>query len=180
PASPTPLLLMSYLNPLLAFGYEALAERAADVGVSGFIVPDLPFEESAPLRGTLDERGLAPVQFGTLARPPVRLVQLCAASQGFVYAFTRTGITGGAAQAALPDIGSYLRRVKGASTLPVCAGFGVRSAHDAARIGADADGVIVGSALIEILDRKSTRLNSSHVKISYAVFCLKKNKTARG
>jgi len=147
-----PILLMSYLNPLLAYGFDALAARAVEVGVSGFIVPDLPLEESAPLREALEPGGLALVQLVTPATPAPRLAALCGASQGFVYAVTRTGITGGAA--ALPAAtAEYLAGVKAASTLPVCAGFGVRDAQQVAAIGAHADGVIVGSALIEALER---------------------------
>jgi len=147
-----PVLLMSYLNPLLAFGYERLAERAAAVGVSGFMVPDLPFEESAPLAAALEPEGLALVQFVTPATPAERLGTICAASQGFVYAVTRTGITGGAS--ALPaELTRYLDAVKAASKLPVCAGFGVRSAAQVAEIAPHADGVIVGSALVEVLER---------------------------
>jgi len=151
-AATTPLLLMSYLNPLLAFGLDALAERAAAARVSGFIVPDLPFEESSPLRRALDKQGLALVQLVTPATPPERLAMLCEHSQGFVYAVTRTGITGG--EVALPeDTARYLANVAAASRLPVCAGFGVRSAAQVAAIGAHAHGVIVGSALIEALER---------------------------
>jgi tryptophan synthase alpha chain len=157
-----PVLLMSYLNPLLAFGgmatetaagYAALAARAAEVGVSGFIVPDLPHEESAPLRAAFDPHGLALVQLVTPATPPERLKMLCAASQGFVYAVTRTGITGG--EQTLPaDTARYLALVKAASgELPVCAGFGVRRAEQVAMIAQHADGVIVASALIEVLER---------------------------
>jgi len=147
-----PLLLMSYLNPLLAFGLDALAERAAQAGVSGFIVPDLPFEESAPLRAALDRHGLALVQLVTPATPPERLTTLCKQSQGFVYAVTRTGITG--AESGLPaQSADYLAAVAAASDLPVCAGFGVRTPAHVAAIGAHADGVIVGSALIEALER---------------------------
>jgi tryptophan synthase alpha chain len=155
-----PVLLMSYLNPLLAFGadsseqadYGALAARAAEAGVSGFIVPDLPYEESAPLRAGLDAHGLALVQLVTPATPPDRLRRLCAASQGFVYAVTRLGITGG--ESALPgDAAQYLAAVKAASALPVCAGFGVRRAEQVATIAQHADGVIVGSALVEVLER---------------------------
>jgi tryptophan synthase alpha chain len=147
-----PLLLMSYLNPLLAFGYDALAARAAEVGVSGFIVPDLPFEESGPLRAALDRHGLALVQLVTPATPPERLKRLCEHSQGFVYAVTRTGITGGAGQVQ-GEIADYLATVADASTLPVCAGFGVRDATQVSNIARHADGVIVGSALIEALER---------------------------
>jgi len=147
-----PVLLMSYLNPLLAFGFEELAARAAEVGVSGVIVPDLPYEESAPLRAALDTRGLALVQLVTPATPPERLRTLCAASQGFVYAVTRTGITGG--KSTLPaETAQYLAAVKAASQLPVCAGFGVRRADQVATIARHADGVIVGSALVEVLER---------------------------
>jgi tryptophan synthase alpha chain len=148
----SPVLLMSYLNPLLAFGLEKLAARAAEVGVSGVIVPDLPYEESAPLRAALDGRGLALVQLVTPATPPERLRMLCAASQGFVYAVTRTGITGG--ESTLPaETAQYLAAVKSASQLPVCAGFGVRRPDQVATLARHADGVIVGSALVEVLER---------------------------
>jgi len=148
-----PVLLMSYLNPLLAFGLDALAARAAGVGVSGFIVPDLPHEESAPLRAALDPHGLALVQLVTPATPPERLRSLCAASQGFVYAVTRAGITGGESTLP-PETAEYLAAVKAASDLPVCAGFGVRRAEQVATIARHADGVIVGSALVEVLERR--------------------------
>jgi tryptophan synthase alpha chain len=148
----SPVLLMTYLNPLLAYGYEALAARAAEVGVAGFIVPDLPYEERGPLAAALDRPGLALVQLVTPATPPERLRMICAGSQGFVYAVTKTGITG--AGAALPaELATYLDSVKRASRLPVCAGFGVRDAAHVQSIGAHADGVIVGSALVEALER---------------------------
>ena len=147
----SPVLLMSYLNPLLAFGYEALAERATEVGVSGFIVPDLPYEESAPLAAVFERQGLALVQMVTPATPAERLRRLCAASQGFVYAVTRTGVTGDVALP--PETAQYLAAVKAASRLPVCAGFGVRRPDQVALLGAHADGVIVGSALVEVLER---------------------------
>jgi tryptophan synthase alpha chain len=149
---PAPVLLMSYLNPLLAFGLEALASRAVAVGVSGFIVPDLPYEESGELKAALEPKGLALVQLVTPATPAERLRRLCAASDGFVYAVTRTGITGG--ESVLPPgTAEYLAAVKAASRLPVCAGFGVRRADQVALIGQHADGVIVGSALVEVLER---------------------------
>jgi len=147
----TPVLLMSYLNPLLAFGYEKLAARAVEARVSGFIVPDLPYEESAPLAAALEPHGLALVQMVTPATPPERLARVVAASRGFVYAVTRTGVTGDAALP--PETAEYLAAVKAVSPLPVCAGFGVRRAEQVARLGAHADGVVVGSALVEVLER---------------------------
>jgi tryptophan synthase alpha chain len=148
---PAPVLLMSYLNPLFAFGFDRLAERALETGVSGFIVPDLPFEESAPLKNALDAKELALVQLVTPATPAERLGKLCAVSEGFVYAVTRTGITGGSE--GLPEeTADYLEKVKSASQLPVCAGFGVRARSQVELIAQHADGVIVGSALLEALE----------------------------
>ena len=147
-----PLVMMSYLNPLLAFGYDALAERALAAGVCGFIVPDLPFEESEEIRAALEARELGLIQLVTPATPDERLATLCDASRGFVYAVTITGITGG--DAGLPaDLADYLDRVAGISTLPVCAGFGIRSVQDVANVGRHAAGAIVGSALVEVLER---------------------------
>ena len=148
----TPLVMMSYLNPLLAFGYDELAERALAAGVCGFIVPDLPFEESAELRGALASKGLGLIQLVTPATPDERLKTLCEASRGFVYAVTITGITGG--DTGLPaDLTDYLDKVSGMSKLPVCAGFGIREAQDVAAVGKHAAGAIVGSALVERLER---------------------------
>ena len=147
-----PLVMMSYLNPLLAFGYEKLAERALAAGVCGFIVPDLPFEESDEIRAALEAKGLGLIQLVTPATPDARLRTLCDASRGFVYAVTITGITGGDVD--LPsDLADYLDKVSGLSDLPVCAGFGIREAKDVANVGTHAAGAIVGSALVEVLER---------------------------
>ena len=147
-----PLVMMSYLNPLLAFGYEKLADRALETGVCGFIVPDLPFEESEEIRSVLEDRGLGLIQLVTPATPDARLKTLCDASRGFVYAVTITGITGG--DAGLPDdLAGYLDKVSGVADIPVCAGFGIRQASDVAAVGAHAAGAIVGSALVEVLER---------------------------
>ncbi|WP_405235565.1 tryptophan synthase subunit alpha [Lentisalinibacter orientalis] len=147
-----PVILMSYLNPLLAYGYERVASRSLEAGVAGFIVPDLPWEESREFGAPLEEAGLALVQLVTPATPEARLARLCGASRGFVYAVTMRGITGGGA--GLPaDTSAYLDRVRDASELPVCAGFGIRTAEQVAEVGRHADGVIVGSALVEVLER---------------------------
>lgn len=147
-----PLVLMSYMNPLLAFGYEALAKRAAETGVCGFIVPDLPLEESDELRAVLEAHGLGVIQLVTPATPPERLERLANASRGFVYAVTIKGVTGGDTGLP-PDLADYLDRVSELSPLPVCAGFGIRSADDVSNVGGHATGAIVGSALVEVLER---------------------------
>jgi tryptophan synthase alpha chain len=147
-----PLLLMSYLNPLLSFGIARLAETAARAGVSGFIVPDLPLDESSELRSALDHFQLALVQMVTPVTGAERLAQLCAGSQGFVYAVTMTGTTG--RNVAVPTgVIDYLDRVRAASALPVCAGFGIRSREQVERLRGHVDGVVVGSALVEALEK---------------------------
>ena len=147
-----PLVMMSYLNPLLAFGYDELAKRALAAGVCGFIVPDLPLEESAEIRAALEAKGIGVIQLVTPATPDDRLQTLCEASRGFVYAVTITGITGGGA--GLPaDLTGYLDKVSALSSIPVCAGFGIREAKDVAAVGQHAAGAIVGSALVEVLER---------------------------
>ncbi|MGO9802141.1 MAG: tryptophan synthase subunit alpha [Steroidobacteraceae bacterium] len=147
-----PLLLMSYLNPLLAFGIERLVPAAARAGVAGFIVPDLPLDESSALHAALAAEQLALVQMVTPVTPAARLAQLCAASQGFVYAVTMTGTTG--RNVAVPDeVLAYLDQVRAAAPIPVCAGFGIRSREQVARLTGHVDGVVVGSALIEVLER---------------------------
>ena len=146
-----PLLLMSYLNPLVAYGFDRLAEAAAAADVCGFMVPDLPWEECAPLRDALGKFDIALVQFVTPATPAERLSTLCENSEGFIYAVTKTGITGGGT--AMPtDLAQYLASVKQHASLPVCAGFGVRTSDHVDLIGQHADGVIVGSALVEVLE----------------------------
>jgi tryptophan synthase alpha chain len=146
-----PLVLMSYLNPLLAYGLERLAADAAAAGVCGFIVPDLPCEEGEDFRGALAGHGLALIQMVTPVTLPERMAKLCAASQGFVYAVTMTGTTG--KTASVPgDVTRYLDGVGAIAKLPVCAGFGIRSREQVQQLQGHVAGVIVGSALVEILE----------------------------
>jgi tryptophan synthase alpha chain len=147
-----PLLLMSYLNPLLAYGMGRLPADARAAGIAGFIVPDLPFEECADLRAALGAEGIALVQMVTPVTPSARLAMLARESEGFVYAVTMTGTTG--RDVAVPDaVLDYLDRVRVAAAVPVCAGFGIRHAAQVSRLAGHADGVIVGSALVEALER---------------------------
>jgi len=146
----TPIFLMSYLNPIMAHGFKRLASDARQSGITGLIVPDLPLEESAELRSALDTEGIALVQLVTPATPPDRLERVCEASRGFVYAVTMRGTTGATIKAEY--VAEYLERVRRASSLPVLAGFGVRSADDVEKLGRIADGVIVGSALVEAIE----------------------------
>lgn len=146
-----PVVLMSYLNPLMVYGLDQLSRDAARAGVCGFIVPDLPLEESVDFRGALDGQGLGLIQLVTPATPAERMTELCSASRGFVYAVTMTGITGGAV-ALPPDVTAYLDRVRSIAEIPVCAGFGIRQASQVEALRPHTDGVIVGSALVERLE----------------------------
>ena len=152
PRLKTPLLLMSYLNPLLAFGIKRLADAAVKAGVSGFIVPDLPLDESDEMRAALDVHQIALVQMVTPVTKPERMKQLCAGSQGFVYAVTMTGTTG--KNVAVPtEVVHYLDRVRELASVPVCAGFGIRSREQVELLRGHVDGVVIGSALVEVLER---------------------------
>jgi tryptophan synthase alpha chain len=152
PKPASPLLLMSYLNPLLAFGLSRLPAAAREAGVGGFIAPDLPFEESAEFKEALRREGLALIQMAAPTTPPERLAKICSGAEGFVYAVAMLGSTGG--EAAMSDaFFEYLDRVRRASPVPVCAGFGIRSAEQIKKIAAHADGVVVGSALVEAIER---------------------------
>ncbi|MGE0115449.1 MAG: tryptophan synthase subunit alpha [Steroidobacteraceae bacterium] len=147
-----PILLMSYLNPLLSYGFDRLPQAAREAGVSGFIVPDLPYEESEDIRAALDTQGLALVQMVTPVTPAERLAMLCMKAEGFVYAVTMTGTTG--KHVTVPEeVLAYMDRVKQMSRVPVCAGFGIRSREQVKLMTGHVDGVVVGSALVEVLER---------------------------
>jgi tryptophan synthase alpha chain len=147
-----PILLMSYLNPLLAFGLDKLPQAAAEANVAGFIIPDLPYEESADMRRALDSHGIALVQFVTPVTPDARVKMLTEGTGGFVYAVTMTGTTG--KNVAVPqDVLDYFARVKSISPHPVCAGFGIRNHEQVAKLAPHVDGIIVGSALVEVIER---------------------------
>lgn len=147
-----PHLMMGYYNPFLAYGLEHLVDRMTEVGTSGLIVPDLPIEEGGELVGLLEGRGQGLVQLVAPTTPYERLTKLAEASGGFVYAVTAKGTTG---RTTLFDdeVIAYLDRVKAASSLPVLAGFGVRERSQVAALGGHVDGVVVGSALIDAIDR---------------------------
>ena len=148
----TPLVLMSYLNPLLAYGLDDLARDASDAGIAGCVIPDLPLEECLPIRVSLNHYELALIQLVSPVSPLDRLVGICNEAQGFVYAVTVTGVTGQQNSTTDLDL-DYLDSVRDVSPIPVLAGFGIRDAEQFDLITRHADGAIVGSALLEALGR---------------------------
>lgn len=147
---PAPLIVMSYLNPLMASGFSRLLPRLSAVGVSALVVPDLPFEEGGDLRDEANLTGIGLVQLVTPVTAPERLRLLGGSSQGFTYAVTMTGTTGGHAELDTSSY-DYLNLVMEVSRPPVLAGFGVRTVDQVAALSGYCDGVIVGSALVEVL-----------------------------
>lgn len=146
-----PVLLMGYVNPFLAFGLERLAAEGAEAGVGAFIVPDLAFEESDLFRVPLEAAGCGLVQLVTPVTPQERAERLIATSRGFVYAVTMRGTTG--ARALPAEVPAYLDRIRAAASIPVCAGFGIRSAEQVNMLAPHADGVVVGSGLLDAVRR---------------------------
>ena len=145
-----PLVLMTYYNPVYRYGLENLIADAVAAGVDGLIVPDLPLEESEELRRLAAEK-LAVIPLAAPTTPDARLTKIVAAGRGFLYYVTVTGITG--TRTRLPEeLSQSLDRVKKiAGKLPLAAGFGISTPEQARTVGAHADAIIVGSALVEIV-----------------------------
>ena len=148
-----PMILFSYANPLLAYGYEKLCRDAAAAGVDGLLAVDLPFEESEELRRWMRPLGLQFVQLIAPTTPPERMRRILAGADGFVYYILVKGVTGGSSRMTPASIG-HLRQLAGCTRLPVAVGFGVRTAAQARRIARYADAVVVGSALVEAARRR--------------------------
>ena len=148
-----PIVLMGYLNPFVRFGIDGFAPAAKEAGVAGLIIPDLPLEESGAARRTLDAQGVALVNMVTPVTPTERTRELAMTTAGFLYAVTTTGVTGGAKASTQADPMQYLRSLKDLGEAPVCAGFGIRSKEQVDALRGVCDGAIVGSALIESIDR---------------------------
>jgi tryptophan synthase alpha chain len=143
-----PLLLMGYVNPILAYGVPRYVAEAAAAGADGFIVPDLPPEEAADLEAACRAHGLALVFLLAPTSTPERIAAVISHATGFVYLVSLAGVTGARDQLP-PDLAAFVGRVRSATSLPLAVGFGIATPEHAAAIGALADGVIVGSALIK-------------------------------
>jgi tryptophan synthase alpha chain len=150
--SDTPLVAMTYLNPLLAFGLDEVMAALAAVGVASLVIPDLPYEESTEVGEAAARYSVGLVQLVTPLTDGARLETLCSRSQGFVYAVTMTGTTGGAV-ADTTSVAAYLDKVRSYASVPVLAGFGIRDAQQVRRLAEHCDGVIVGSAIVEKISR---------------------------
>jgi len=144
----TPVILMGYANPLISWGFAAFARDAARAGADGLIVVDIPPEEADPLADALDAEQLSLIRLATPTTDDKRLPVVIRRTSGFVYYVSVAGVTGvKAADAA--EVAPHVARVRAASGLPVCVGFGIRTPENAAAVAKVADGVVVGSALVD-------------------------------
>jgi len=145
-----PLVLMGYANPMVRRGPEWFADAAIKAGVDGVICVDIPPEEDDALGPALRAKGIAPIRLATPTTDDKRLPQVVAGSEGFLYYVAVAGITG-MQQAAIESIETNVARIKQATDIPVAVGFGVRTPEQAADIARVADGVVVGSALVDLV-----------------------------
>ncbi|MEL7197384.1 MAG: tryptophan synthase subunit alpha [Pseudomonadota bacterium] len=146
----TPLILMGYANPMIRRGPGWFAQECAKAGVDGVICVDIPPEEDGELGPALREAGIAPIRLATPTTDAARLPQVLEGSDGFLYYVSVAGITG-LQQAAQGSVEEAVARLKAATDLPVAVGFGVRTPEQAAQIAKVADGVVVGSALVDLV-----------------------------
>lgn len=147
----TPAMLMGYYNPILAYGEHRYVKEAAAAGIDGFIVPDLPPEEAEPFEKIVNDAGLALIHFLAPTSDAARIEMVTARAQGFIYLVSLTGVTG--ARAAIQtDLEAFVARVREKTAVPLAIGFGISTPETAARVGNIADGVIVGSAIINKSD----------------------------
>ncbi len=147
----TPLVLMGYANPMIRRGPEWFADSAHAAGVDGIICVDIPPEEDEALGPALRAKGIAPIRLATPTTDAARLPAVIEGSQGFLYYVSVAGITG-KQQAAIDSIEANVSRIKQSTNLPVAVGFGVRTPEQAAEIAKVADGVVVGSAFIDLVE----------------------------
>jgi tryptophan synthase alpha chain len=150
------LIIFSYLNPILRMGLAKFCAAAEEAGLDGALVTDLPVEEAGEYLQEMRGRNLAPVFLAAPTSPEARLKSIAKASAGFVYAVARTGITG-ARSAFPPEAKELVARIRRHTKLPVAVGFGISSAAQFASVGAFADAVVVGSAIVETIERNAGR-----------------------
>lgn len=146
----TPIIIMGYCNPVHHMGYANFAKKAKDAGIDGAIIVDLPPEEDSELRAAFEAHDLALIRLATPTTDSARLPRVVAGTKGFVYYVSMTGITG-AAFAKSEAIKDQVDAIRGAANLPVVVGFGVKTPERAAEVAKDADGVVVGSAIVKTL-----------------------------
>jgi tryptophan synthase alpha chain len=146
------LVIFSYLNPVLRYGLSRFADAAADAGVDGVLLTDMIVEEADEYLAEMERVKLAPIFLAAPTSPDERLKAIAANSKGFVYAISRTGITG-KQQNVAADAAALVERIRRWTKLPVALGFGISNATHVAEVGRFADAAVIGSAIVELIER---------------------------
>ena len=155
----TPLVFMTYYNPVLKFGLNRFCSKCADAGIDGLIMPDLPPEEGKQLEKSARKHGLDVIYLLSPASTEERIRLVASRSRGFIYLVSLTGVTG--ARDRLPEeLESFVASVRKRTEKPLCVGFGVSTVEQARRVARVADGVIVGSRIIQLLDEDKSLKNA--------------------
>jgi len=155
----TPVVLMGYLNPVEVMGYEAFASAAADAGVDGVLTVDMPPEEAEPLSKALVARNIDPIYLLAPTTDAQRIKKICDAARGYVYYVSLKGVTG-AATLDVKAVSEKVSQIRQLTSLPIGVGFGIKDASTASAIAELADAVVVGSALIKLIEQQmSNRAN---------------------
>jgi len=148
------LVIFSYLNPILRFGLARFADAAAEGGVDGVLLTDMIVEEAGEYLAEMERVNLAPIFLAAPTSPDERLQAIAAHSKGFIYAISRTGITG-KQQNVAADAAALVERIRRWSKLPVAVGFGISNAGHVAEVAEFADAAVIGSAIVELIERST-------------------------
>lgn len=148
----TPLAFMTYLNPVLRYGCDAFARECREAGVSGIIVPDLPPDQDSGLRDAAEREGLDMVYLLAPNSPEERIRLVARHTRGFIYLVSLTGVTG-TRTALSGEVAAFASRVRAATAAPLCVGFGISTPEQARQMARSADGVIIGSRLIQLIEK---------------------------
>ncbi len=151
----TPLVFMTYYNPVFNFGLEAFCQASAAAGIDGLIIPDLPVEEGTELEAIAGKLKLDLIYLLAPTSTEERISMVAKRSHGFIYLVSLTGVTG-ARQTLPPELEGFVQRVRQKAKQPLCVGFGISTAEQAKRVARVADGIIVGSRLLQLIEEDAT------------------------
>ena len=161
----TPIILMGYQNPIEVMGLHQFAKRAAEVGVDGILTVDLPLEESSESRAALVAKGIDPIFLLSPTTSEQRLPRICEVGQGFLYYVSLKGVTG-SGDLDIQDVAQHVEMIRSHTALPISVGFGIKNAQDAAQISTFADGIVIGSALVQIIGDPALEAAERKAKVS--------------
>ncbi len=151
----TPLVLFTYLNPIFTYGFQKFQKDAVEAGADGILLLDLPPDEASLSEELAENHGLSHIRLIAPTTPPDRVKLLATQSEGFIYALSRTGVTGGHSAPSATSIPAQVAAIKQHTSTPVCIGFGISTPQQAAEVASAADGIIVGSAIVKQIEQNS-------------------------